>query len=315
MHMQAPILELSKVTKIYRNDFTRAKTVSIDSLSFVLEKPGIFGFAGPNGAGKTTTIKAIMGLISPSAGTVRINGMLAESPASRNRVAFVSEQPYFYDYLTARESLAFAGQLKGMAGQALNESIAAVADKLGLTGYLSRKVRVLSKGNQQRLNFAQALLGDPDLFILDEPMSGLDPIGRHLFRGMFRELASAGKTVFFSTHILEDIESLCERIIVLARGKKQYDGTVRELIDSGTEGTEFSVPAIYGPLREGIAANGCVVDDPIPGVSTVFVPRGKNVAAIQATLAAAGVFATAIAARNKSLEELVYNRFTNPGAP
>ena len=264
----------------------------------------------PNGAGKTTTIKMILGLVRPGRGGVTIDGRSAADPRSRIQVAYVSEQPYFYDYLTVVESMRFLGQLRGVADTALAKQISEILERLGLAEHAGKKVRTLSKGNQQRLNFAQALLGDPSIFILDEPMSGLDPLGRRLFREIFRDLAGRGKTIFFSTHILEDFESLCERVLVLSRGRKVYDGPIPALLEAGFTGTELTVPRLDGAARSYFATAGCICADPLPGATTIFVPKEGDLRSVQQWLAEKEIFCAAIARRTGSLETLLYKDTT-----
>jgi ABC-2 type transport system ATP-binding protein len=299
-------VHVNRVSKRFRQDFWGVQVTAVDDLSFTIDKNEITGFVGPNGAGKTTTIKMILGLVRPGRGSVTIDGREAADPRSRLQVAYVSEQPYFYDYLTVLESMRFLGQLRDIARTTLAKQVPDILERLGLTEHATRKVRTLSKGNQQRLNFAQALLGDPSIFILDEPMSGLDPLGRRLFREIFRDLAGRGKTIFFSTHILEDIESLCERVLVLSRGRKVYDGAIPVLLEAGFTGTELTVPRLDSAARNYFTAAGCILADPLPGTTTIFVPKEGNLRSAQQWLAEKGIFCTAIARRTGSLETLLY---------
>ncbi len=302
------LLEVDAVTKTYRVGVRARKVVAVRDLSFAVDdRSGITGFVGPNGAGKTTTIKMALGLVRPSRGAIRVLGKDARAPSSRTRVAFVSEQPYFYAHLSIVESLRFAGRLRGLPGARLAEEIERVLGTVGLEGCAGKKVRELSKGMQQRLNMAQALLGEADFFIFDEPMSGMDPPGRSLFRRIFRDLEAQGKSVFFSTHILEDIETLCSRVVVLSRGRLRHDGRVEDLLAQGFEGTEMVVPRLPESTHEQLAARGCTVNRTPAGAMRIFVPADQDARAVQARLASKAVSFDSISHRRKSLETLLYD--------
>lgn len=189
----------------------------------------IFGFLGPNGAGKTTTLKLLMGLISPTAGTARILGMELSNPKMKAQIGFLPEQPYFYDYLTAREVLHYYGRLSGMESKSLSSKVSTMLDRVGLRDAAGVQLRKFSKGMLQRAGIAQAILHDPKVVFLDEPMSGLDPMGRREVRDLIEQLKREGKTVFFSTHILADAEALCDRVAIIHHGKLQNVGAVAEL--------------------------------------------------------------------------------------
>ena len=299
------LLELQHVFKYYRQEFWTRKVAAVRDLSLALDSSGVVGFVGPNGAGKTTTIKMALGLIRPAAGTVRLMGEAARDPASRAGTAYVSEQPYFYPHLSVAETLDFIARLRGIGTDRHAEARRVLA-AVGLQEASGRKVGQLSKGMQQRLNMAQALLGDPQFFILDEPMSGMDPPGRSLFRRIFRDLAAAGKHIFFSTHILDDVEMLCERVIVLSRGACTYDGAVGELLQSGFEGTEIVAGSVPGESRSALEEGGCETAELGDGKLMVFVPAGGDAARAQQVLSEAGVYCETIRQRRKSLETLLY---------
>ena len=216
------IIELNGVYKTYKGDFWKKSKPALENLSFKIEEGSVTGFIGPNGAGKTTTIKTILGLISPDRGESFIKGVSSKKPTARTGIGFVSEQPYFYRHLSVYESLRFSAKLKSISTTALSKMIKTSLEKVELEDVLNKKIFNLSKGMQQRVNMAQALLGNPDIYIFDEPMSGLDPLGRLLFRNIISDLGKQGKTLFFSTHILDDIENICSNIIVLSKGKKEF---------------------------------------------------------------------------------------------
>jgi ABC-2 type transport system ATP-binding protein len=194
-----------------------------------VEEGEIFGFLGPNGAGKTTTLKLLMGLVFPSSGSARILGKDLDDPQVKSQVGFLPEQPYFYDHLTARELLNYYGQLSGVPGKSRATRVERMLERVGLTDSAGVQLRKFSKGMLQRVGLAQAILHDPKLVFLDEPMSGLDPMGRREVRELIQQLRHEGKTVFFSTHILSDAEALCDRVGVIHQGELRGVGSVAEL--------------------------------------------------------------------------------------
>ena len=224
--------------------FTRVK--ALKGIDLQVAKGEVFGFLGPNGAGKSTTIKTLMGLIRPDAGTVRLNGVDVRDPASRRSVGYLPENPAFYDYLTAAEYLAFVGSVFGMTSSRLAERSEQVLRRLDLWEARSRPIRGYSKGMVQRLGLAQALLHDPEICILDEPMSGLDPLGRALVKEIIRELQGEGKCVFFSTHITADVEAVCDRVGVIVKGLLRQVRQVDDIMAEGITGYRLLVHADNG---------------------------------------------------------------------
>ena len=198
--------------------------------------PGeVFGFLGPNGAGKSTTIKILMGLIRATGGQASIMGIPVSSHTARRNVGYLPENPSFYDYLTAEEYLNFTGKMFGMTGPMLHERSQAMLHRLDLWEARQRPIRTYSKGMTQRLGLAQALLHDPQVYILDEPMSGLDPIGRALVKEIILELKAAGKCVFFSTHITSDAEAICDRVGIILQGRLQCVERVETIMTPDAE--------------------------------------------------------------------------------
>ena len=228
-------LEISRLFKTYTGK-KLAKVAALQDLSLEVNTGEIFGFLGPNGAGKSTTIKIIMGLLRPTAGSVFIFGKPAHDAQSRMRVGFLPENPAFYDFLTAREYLQFVGRTFSMTDEAVKSASAELLELLDLAKAADRPMRGYSKGMIQRLGLAQAMLHDPDLYILDEPMSGLDPVGRSLVKEIIKDLKSRGKTVFFSTHITADIEVVCDRVGIVAGGRLRTVDSVVNILQSGVEG-------------------------------------------------------------------------------
>jgi len=215
-----------------------AKVVALKNLDLMIEQGEIFGFLGPNGAGKSTTIKTLMGLIRPTSGNALIMGKDISFPEARRHVGFLPENPAFYDYLSAAEYLNFVGRTFSMDAPQLEKRSEEVLKLLDLWDARKRPIRSYSKGMVQRVGLAQALLHDPDVYILDEPMSGLDPIGRTLVKEIILDLKGRGKCVFFSTHITSDVESVCDRVGVIVKGEMKCVRRVDEIAVGGITGYE-----------------------------------------------------------------------------
>jgi ABC-2 type transport system ATP-binding protein len=249
-----PVLELSHVSKSYRTNISRRKYWILRDLSFSVEAGEIFGFIGPNGAGKTTTIKLILDLIRPDGGSIRLFGAGHRDVAVKGRIGFLPENPYFYDYLTAAEFLDFYGRLFGYPREARQEKTAALLEKVGLANRGDRQLRKFSKGMLQRLGLAQALINEPELVILDEPMSGLDPVGRREVRDLILALKAAGRTVFFSTHILSDTELICDRVAILSKGDLKAVGRVSDLLGHRILAWEVTLAGVAPETLPGVEA-------------------------------------------------------------
>jgi ABC-2 type transport system ATP-binding protein len=211
----------------------------LDGISLSVREGEIFGFVGPNGAGKTTTLKILMGLIFATGGRASIVGHDVRETAFRRHVGFLPENPYFYDYLTGREILSFYARLSGLSRASVRERVDTLLAWVGLAPAADARLRTYSKGMLQRIGIAQALVHDPKVVFLDEPMSGLDPIGRKEIRDLILRLRDEGKTVFMNTHILTDVEMLCDRVAIIVKGKIRYEGTTQQFL--GTEGHETDI--------------------------------------------------------------------------
>jgi ABC-2 type transport system ATP-binding protein len=223
-------IEILGLEKTYMVGFWRKRPKrALQPLHLTVEDGEIFGFLGPNGAGKTTTLKMLMGLVFPTAGTARILGKDWTDPEVKAQIGFLPEQPYFYDYLTAHELLNYYGQLSGVPAKDRKNRVEEVLQRVGLTDIKGIQLRKFSKGMLQRAGIAQAILHSPKLVFLDEPMSGLDPLGRREVRDIILQLQQEGKTVFFSTHILSDAEALCDRVAIINKGELRGVGAVEEL--------------------------------------------------------------------------------------
>ena len=236
-------LSIKGLSKTYRGKKLQ-KVTALVGLDLEIETGEVFGFLGPNGAGKSTTIKSIMGLIRPIAGEIKVYGVPVSDPMSRRRIGYLPENPSFFDFMTAREYLAFVGSTYDMNHSTLQKELERVLALLDLTGAADRQIRGYSKGMVQRLGLGQALVHDPDMYILDEPMSGLDPIGRALVKDIICDLKKRGKTIFFSTHITADVEAVCDRVGVIANGVLEAVDSVGSILEKGIEGyvIRFSRP-------------------------------------------------------------------------
>ena len=263
-------IEIKGLEKIYTVGFLRKKPrQALFPLHLSIEDGEIFGFLGPNGAGKTTTLKLLMGLVFPTSGSARILGSEWTDPAIKAQIGFLPEQPYFYDYLTAHELLDYYGQLSGVPAKHRKQRIEEVLARVGLTDVAGVQLRKFSKGMLQRAGIAQAILHDPKVIFLDEPMSGLDPVGRREVRDLMEQLKQEGKTVFFSTHILSDAEALCDRVAIIYKGELRGVGAVAELtstvqgkVDLVWQGTQ--VPASIKALGAECHLSGDTVRAVIP---------------------------------------------------
>ena len=235
-------IETIELTKDYAVGFWRKRPRRVlDRLSLQVEAGEVFGFLGPNGAGKTTTLKLLLQLVFPTSGEARIFGRPAGDLAAKRRFGYLPEQPYFYDHLTAEELLTYYGGLFGIPSAERRRRVNALLDEVGIGKERREPLRKFSKGMLQRGGIAQALINEPDLVILDEPMSGLDPLGRRDVRALILRLRDRGCTVFFSSHVLSDAEALCSRVAILAKGRMVASGLLREMLAFNVHGWELIV--------------------------------------------------------------------------
>jgi ABC-2 type transport system ATP-binding protein len=222
-------IEIRGLSKDYLVGFRKKVRPVLRPLNLTIEFGEAFGFLGPNGAGKTTTLKLLMGIIFPTAGSAAILGKHYLDPEIKAKIGFLPEQPYFYDYLSAPELLDYYAGLSGVPAGERKNRIGAVLERVGLSDVGSKQLRKFSKGMLQRVGIAQAIIHDPEIVFLDEPMSGLDPLGRHEVRELIQSLKDEGKTIFFSTHILSDAEALCDRVAVIHKGELRGIGVLNDL--------------------------------------------------------------------------------------
>ena len=305
--MTAPsesVLTTEGLTKVFKVGFWGRRVTVLEGLNLDVRRGEVFGFLGPNGAGKTTTIKILMGLIYPTAGRATLLGRPIGDHEAKARLGFLPESPYFYDYLTATEFLQFYGHLFSHRGHGLDQRVTELLSMVGMSHARDLQLCKFSKGMLQRVGIAQALINDPELVVLDEPMSGLDPVGRKEIRDLILKLKESGKTVFFSSHILHDAELLCDRVAIILKGRMAACGRVSDLVGQGaTQSVEMIVEGLsteglehLRPLAEKLVRQG--------GQTLIVLKNQHQVAqALEIVRTAKGELLSLTPHRN-SLEEL-----------
>lgn len=248
--MSSALIEVQGLRKTYRQGFWMRRVEAVRGISLEVQAGDIFGFLGPNGAGKTTTIKVLTGLIAASEGTARLFGKPVTDASARTRLGFLPENPYVYPYLTPREFVQMSGELGGLKPAVARQRTLDVLSLVGILYAADRPVRRLSKGMLQRTGLAAALVTDPELLILDEPMSGLDPVGRKEVRDLIVSERANGRTIFFSTHILSDVEAMCDRVAILRHGRVVVSGRLLDLLNRNVKKTDV---VLRSPSSEFIA--------------------------------------------------------------
>ena len=302
------LIEVRDLSKTFKTGLLRRKQVdAVRGVSFSVSRGEIVGFLGPNGSGKTTTIKMLLGLISPSGGSARMFGESVPSRRARARLGFLPENPYVFPYLTPREFVEMSGRLSGMHGAQLRKRTEEVLDRTGVLYAADRQVRRLSKGMLQRSALGAALVADPEMLILDEPMSGLDPVGRKEVRDLILEERHAGRTIFFATHILSDVEALCDHVIILRKGEVAVAGSIRKLLRGDVVKTDITVAGASDGLLEALAETAGSIDRRAD-VVVVEVEGRAAVAAILERVLADGAQVVEVAPRKETLEDLFMRR-------
>jgi ABC-2 type transport system ATP-binding protein len=305
-------IEITGLAKSFRVGFLgRERRRVLRGLDLTVCRNEIFGYLGPNGAGKTTTLKILMGLLRPDGGSARILGEPLAAPSWRQRTGFLPEHPYLYDYLTAAEYLDYAGRLFGTPARVRSERARDLLHLLGLSRSAHLPLRRFSKGMTQRVGIAQALINDPELVFLDEPMSGLDPIGRHIVRGLILDLKSRGKTVFFSTHILSDAETLCDRVALLRSGELLKVGHLDEILALDVTHMDVLVTGVAGGALESLP--GVLGRHPVGERWRLEVAEGELGSVVRAIEAAGGRIRSVQPAR-KSLEDYFFDEVVAAGS-
>jgi ABC-2 type transport system ATP-binding protein len=302
-------LELEGLTKDYPTGFLNLRrTRALDDLSLTVEPGEVFGFLGANGAGKTTAIKILMRLIAPTAGRARILGRDAGDVAVHARIGYLPESPYFYDYLTAREFLEYCAELFGYPPGARRARAAALLERVSLDASAwNRQLRKLSKGMLQRVGLAQALVNEPEIVVLDEPMSGLDPIGRRQVRDLIASLRAGGTTVFFSSHIIADIEVLCDRVAILSRGRLTHLGRLDDLRQREDGAGHLEITVVGAPLvalEDALRKVDGAQVTPTPAGARIDVPSEGDVDDALAAARGCGARLVSVQPVRQSLEDL-----------
>ena len=296
------VIEIESLTKDFEVGLWRKRSVrALDGLSLEVARGEVFGFLGPNGAGKTTTLKLLMSLIRPTAGSARILGEPVDSVAMRRRIGYLPENPYFYDYLTGEELLAYVGSLFGIRPPMLDRKVGELLQTVGLADARRLQLRKYSKGMVQRIGIAQAILNNPEVVFLDEPMSGLDPLGRREVREVIASLRSRGVTVFFSSHILPDVEALCDRVAILDKGKLREVGALDAILNVKIEGHEIILARISSALRARLGEL-CDRITPLGDRVAVRAATARQVEAIVSAAVAAGAELVSVNPLRRSLE-------------
>jgi ABC-2 type transport system ATP-binding protein len=308
-------INVRDLRKTYRTPFTRKRVEALRGVTFQVERGHIFGFVGPNGAGKTTTIRALMGLVRPSGGDAELLGLPLASGQARARIGFLPEAPYFYDYLDVGELCDLAGRLFGLSPAVRRQRADELIEKVGLGRARGQSLKKFSKGMLQRAGLAQALMNDPELVVLDEPMSGLDPIGRKEVRELILELRDRGKTVFFSTHILSDVEAITDRVAIIARGQLQAVGTPGELVSRAVRGVDVVVRLAADAADAAALTAGATRVRRVGDELALTLAGDADVDAWIARAHAAGAKLVAVTPRHETLEELFLREVANAERP
>lgn len=297
------VLEVEGLRKVFRIGFFRKRVEAVKGTSFSVRKGEIFGLLGPNGAGKTTTIKAILRLIFPTEGEIRVFGRPTGDRDAARRIGYMPENPYVYQYLKPLEFLDLCGRLTGMSKHDRQKRSEQMVDKVGLAEAIDRPIGKFSKGMMQRIGLAQALLHDPELLVLDEPMSGLDPIGRKEVRDLLLEQRARGKTLLFTSHILSDVELLCDRVVIMQQGEITSEGNVHDLLESTGCQIEIRLSRASETLKRSLESRGTVVEDG-EGRLTLRVEGEKTVEEVIRICNAAGARLDAMIPERQTLENL-----------
>ncbi len=303
MSERETILRVRDLHKTFHIGFFRKRVEAVRGIDFDVEQGGIFGLLGPNGAGKTTTIKMILSLIFPTQGEIRVFGRSPGDPEAAKRIGYMPENPYIYQYLKPIEFLDLCGRLVGMGAEDRAKRSAVLIDQVGLSDAADRPIGKFSKGMMQRIGLAQALLHDPELLILDEPMSGLDPIGRKEVRDVLMNERARGKTLLFTSHILSDVEMLCDHVVIMRDGKIRSEGDIGELLGGDGRRVEVQLRRVSQALRAQLAEVANVLEDSEGQLSLSVEGRERTDAIIQKAMQG-GAELMAVIPERETLENL-----------
>ncbi|MDX9720438.1 MAG: ABC transporter ATP-binding protein [Myxococcota bacterium] len=299
------VISIRKLSKTFSLGFRRKRVEAVSDCSFDVYRGEIFGLVGPNGAGKTTTIKCLMGLIAPTAGEIKVFGQPVPSRESRRRIGYLPEISYYYDYLKPEEILDFYGRLYGLGSAERKRQVDWLLERVGLADARAKPLRKFSKGMLQRIGLAQALIANPDIVILDEPQSGLDPLGRKEVADIIHELKQQGKTIFFSSHILPDVERVCDRVAVMINGALVDIGPLASLLNPRTLVNEIATSHVDVELVEQwqLRFSGLKVLKHSEG-NTFLLPGECSLQSFLVTLVEAKVSIDSVSPRRESLEDV-----------
>jgi ABC-2 type transport system ATP-binding protein len=301
----APAIDIEDLTKDYKVGFWRARPYrALDRLTLQIAPGEVFGFLGPNGAGKTTTLKLLLQLVFPTAGRAAILGRPVGDLAARRRIGYLPENPYFYDNLTAEELLQYFASLFGYTGRERRARATRLLDEVGIGAERRMQLRKYSKGMVQRVGIAQALVNDPEVVFLDEPMSGLDPLGRRDIRALILRLRDAGTTVFFSSHILSDAEALCSRVAIVTGGRLATVGRLSDMAGYERRGWEVVMTGVGPDIVERVTRRGIRATSVADGRYTFELPQEARPEAFVGELAEAGAALVSVSPVHTTLEEI-----------
>jgi ABC-2 type transport system ATP-binding protein len=298
------VVETRALAKTFEVGFFRKKVEALRGVDFDVRRGEIFGVLGPNGAGKTTTIKLLLGLVFPTSGSVRLFGSDRPGPREMRRLGYLPENPYVYQYLRAHEFLDLCGRLCGMSAIDRKKRSDEVIAKVGLSHAIDRPIGKFSKGMTQRIGLAQALLHDPELLILDEPMSGLDPIGRKEVRDLVLEEQARGKTILFTSHILTDVEKLCDRVAIVNGGKITHYGALDELLRPEVRRVELELEKLGDGIEAELVALGAKVQSRHGSAVTMLIEGESARSAIVERAVASGATIRSLTEQRETLEDV-----------
>jgi ABC-2 type transport system ATP-binding protein len=298
-----PLIRVEALAKVFRHGLSLKRVEAVRGISFDVPRGDIFGFLGPNGAGKTTTIKMLTGLIRATSGRASVFGEPIPSAKAMKNVGFMPENPYVYPFLTPTEFVEMCGRLSGLSGRSVRDRTRRVLEQVGILYAADRPVRRLSKGMLQRTGLAAALVADPELLILDEPMSGLDPVGRKEVRDLIIEERKAGRTIFFSTHILSDVETLCDRVTILKKGEVVVSGRLGDLLRRDVRRTDVVLANANEALERALAGAGHAAHR-VAERLIVEIEGKSRVNDVLTTAVEAGAEVVEVTPRHETLEEL-----------
>jgi ABC-2 type transport system ATP-binding protein len=304
MPVRESVLEVGELYKSFYLGFLRKRVDAVRGVSFEVQRGEIFGFIGPNGAGKTTSIKMLLQLIFPTRGQIKLFGRVGLDPSARRRLGYLPENPYIYSYLKPLEFLDLCGQLTGLAARERRQRAEALVHRLGIAHALDRPIGRFSKGMTQRLGFCQALLHDPELLILDEPFSGLDPIGRKDMRDLMLEQKAAGRTILLTSHVLSDVELLSERVAIMRQGKVVAYGALDDLLRPEVRRVDIELAAVGSELREQLERSSQSVKALDEHVTLVVVEGDEGVPEVLQLALSGGARVLSVTPHRETLEDL-----------